>query len=264
MENMEIELVEEGVIDAMVIDAEVIEVAVENRLAPGLPPAQPAQLFHPFFRSRTPRLPEVVTEARPTATAPSLVPVAIRENAREYLDAPSTASDSDLVLSARQQPRAGPYGKRKRGSDAQSEVVKGSEPKGVTVEERILEFPHAPFRDLDGAQTSLLLLSPFRTSDIFSSNSLLSLSLLGVLYCEACSEPIALKMSTIKSHLASGGHKEKLKVVEIRDEKQVAITQFVEVSVRIFKISPPFSIFYHFFSYVMREERARGEGSGEK
>ncbi len=154
MENsIEIEDIEEGVLDAMIIDIPVGELSTAD--AEPLPTTVPV---HPFFLSRSVSLHDNGGAEEQSRLPAPPAPTQIRENARKFLDGPSLAPDSDLSTSTRQQPRAGPYGKRKRSvssDDQRGEAIKaarGSEPTKVSATDRIKEedFANQPFLDLDG------------------------------------------------------------------------------------------------------------------
>ncbi len=145
VEAEEEELVEEGAIG--VREADVME--VEAVVAPTGPPKTPS--VHPFFQ---PRVESSGNQARrEERRAQPMTPTQLHANAKEYLEGAPNLPDSDLVLSTRQEPRAGPYGKRSRDIEKTVTAPKahrGSEPKRVTVKDRLSDFPAEPFLDLEG------------------------------------------------------------------------------------------------------------------
>jgi hypothetical protein len=140
------------ILDALVLDGEADMMEVEKPS----PPKGPN--LHPFFQSRVSSSMNL-TGPKETGPAKSLpiTPTQLHANAKDYLEGASDLPDSSLVLSARQEPRAGPYGKRalsKEKSSAPSKVPRGSEPKRVSVKDRLDEYPGEPFVDLEGSPFS--------------------------------------------------------------------------------------------------------------
>jgi len=216
------EMVEDGLLDLLEAAMEVVE---ENLVAMDVAD-EPAPSLHPFFRPRQP-INSAINRTNEESSPIPPTPAVLHDRAQQYLDAPPAEPDSSLVLSTRQLPRAGPYGKRPRSDDRNltpKKVARGSDSKSVktTVKDRLDDplFADEPFRDLDG---SLL-------PHLFNfSRSLSNVIFLGVLFCDACSEPLDLKKSTILNHTESKKHLAGLKANSDTAAKQSALVKYVEV-----------------------------------
>ncbi len=238
---------DEEVLDAMVLEevVELLEEGTVDRLGdrpPGPSPANPPPLIHPFFAGAN-------IGAKPPVPAQNRQAVN-RQVAAEILS--SSHRPPTLHLSDKASPRQGPYGNRNSVENtdlpqppAKKAKVQSSNKLETKINKRVGEFPGEGFERRGGPSISHLLI-------IFSFHVFL-----GTLYCTACFEELALKKSTLDTHVVSTKHREGLKKIVFEIGKQASFLAFVKV------FTPPIPTCVIFLHSLCRNVKKQGKCSKE-